>query len=739
MMVNEPLRQVVQNPRGGGVRLMDVPAPQVVPGHLLVDVRASLISAGTERMVTAFAEKSLLGKARARPDLVRQVREKAQRDGIRATWQSINARLDDPLPLGYAAAGEVLAVGAGLEGMFRAGDRVAIGGAGAANHADVDLVPGNLAVKMPDSVPFEAGCFATLGAIALHSVRLARPQLGEWTGIVGAGLVGLLAVQFARLSGAKVAVLDYDRERLALAQSLGSAFTWNLSDGDPAAALREASGGFGCDAVVLAAATDSAEPFESAAAIARDRATVCMVGISGTAFPYRAFMHKELNIVVARSYGPGRYDPAYERQGLAYPEGYVRWTETENLRTVVDLLADGRLDVESLTTHRFPFAAAEEAYRLMAERREPHLGIVLEYEKRDLPQPKALQPLPVRRRGPQPCTVGVIGAGQFARTIILPRLAKLPELQLKTVASARGLSAELARSRFGFAEAAGDADAVLNDPAISAVFVLSPHGTHAELAARALAMGKSVYVEKPLALNRSELVAVMQAAQDAPGILQAGFNRRFAPLTVELVSRLKMLPGRRQIVIRVNAGPADKSSWEAEAGQGGGRVLGEACHFVDLAQWLAGSPLVSVQAVAGGVGGGGTAEDFGAQLTFADGSLATLAYTTTGDRGYSKESIEVFCAGEVFRLEDFRELVTVRGGRARRQRAAQDKGHMAALQAFTDAVRDGGPAPMAADGLFRSSLATIALKESMLSGAQVRLDGAAAAAEALLAEARGDG
>ena len=746
MLVNEPLRlealkQAVQNPRGGGVRLVDVPMPKVSAGHVLVDVRASLISAGTERMVTAFAEKSLLGKARARPDLVRQVREKAQRDGLRATWQSINARLDDPLPLGYAAAGEVLAVGAGLEGRFRLGDRVAAGGAGAANHAAVDLVPGNLAVPMPDGVAYDEGCFATLGAIALHSVRLVRPQLGEWIAVVGAGLVGLLAVQFARLSGAKVAVFDYDPDRLALAASLGASFARNLADGDPAAALFEATGGMGCDAVILAAATDSAEPFETAAAVARDRATVCMVGISGTAFPYRAFMHKELNVVVARSYGPGRYDPAFERGGMTYPEGYVRWTETENLRTVVELLGDRRLDVGSLTTHRFPFREAEAAYRLMAAGREPHLGIVLEYEPSPMPAARNVEalPLPVRRRGPQACVVGAIGAGQFARTIVLPRLARLPDVTLKTVASARGLSAEMARSRYGFAMAAGDAGAVLNDPAITAVLVLSPHNTHAALAAKALSQGKSVYVEKPLALDRAELAAVMQAAAGSPGILQVGFNRRFAPLTVELMRRLKGLPGRRQIVIRVNAGRAGKDAWESEPGQGGGRVLGEACHFVDLAQWLAGSPLVAVQASAAGVSGAGAAEDFGAQLTFADGSLATLAYTTAGDRGYSKESIEVFCAGEVFRLEDFRELVTVREGRTKRQRAAQDKGHGAALAAFADALRDGGPAPMAADSVFRSTLATIALKESMLSGGLVRLDREPLTPEAALADGRGDG
>lgn len=736
MLVNEPLRQVVQNPRGGGVRLVEVPAPQVAAGHLLVDVRASLISPGTERMVTDFAEKPLLAKALARPDLVRQVRAKARRDGLRAAWRSVNARLGDPLPLGYAAAGEVLAVGEGLEGRFRPGDRVAIGGAGAANHADIDLVPGNLAVPLAESVPYVAGCFATLGAIALHSVRLVRPQLGEWVGVVGAGLVGLLALQFARLSGARVAVFDYDRARLELARSLGAEIAWSLADGDPAAAVFAASGGLGCDAVILAAATESAEPFETAAAIARDRATVCMVGISGTAFPYRAFMHKELNVVVARSYGPGRYDAAYERQGMAYPEGYVRWTETENLRTVADLLAEGRLDVTSLTTHRLPFARAEEAYRLMADRREPHLGIVLEYGPSRPPERAQVVPLPRRARpaGPQPLVLGVIGAGRFARTLILPRLAGLPQARLKTVASARGLSAEQARGRFGFALAAADPAAVLDDPEITAVLVLSPHNTHAALAAAALQAGKSVYVEKPLALNRGELAAVMAAEGQSPGLLQVGFNRRFAPMTKEVMQRLASLQGPRQIVIRINAGRAEKDSWEADPAQGGGRILGEGCHFADLAQCLAGAPVMAVQAAAAGAGGKGPGEDFAAHLEFADGSLATIAYTTAGDQAYSKETVEIFCAGEVFRIEDFRELTIVRGGRAKRRRVAQDKGHRAALHAFADAVREGRPAPVPAAALFRSSLAAIALKESILAGQAVRLG-----VEAALADTGGDG
>ncbi len=704
--------------------MVAAPAPQIADGHLLVAVRASLVSAGTERMVTAFAEKSLLAKARARPDLVQQVRAKIQRDGLRATWAAVNARLDDPLPLGYSAAGEVLEVGAGLEGRFRPGDRVAIGGAGAANHAEVDLVPGNLAAKLPANVPFEQGCFATLGAIALHSVRLVRPQLGEWVGIVGTGLVGLLAVQFARNAGARVFAFDYDRARLALAKELAAERVWCLADGDPAAAVSEATESLGCDAVVLAAATDKPEPFETAAAIARDRAVVCMVGISGTAFPYRAFMHKELSIVVARSYGPGRYDPDYERRGMAYPEGYVRWTETENLKTVVRLLGELRLDVECLTTHRIAFAEAASAYRMMAERREPHLGIVLDYPARDIAAeaPRRPVPLPVTRRSPGACVIGVLGAGRFARTIMLPRLAKLPDVRLKTVASARGLTAEMARGRFGFEQCASDAAAVLDDPEINAVLVFTPHGTHAQFGADALAAGKSVYVEKPLALSRAQLDQVQAAREASEGFLQVGFNRRFAPLAQELVRRLSALEGRRQIVIRVNAGAADPDSWEADPEQGSGRLLGEACHFVDLAQFLAGAPIVAVQAAAAAAGGSGApAEDFSAHMEFCDGSLATIAYTTFGDTAYSKESVEVFSAGQTFCIDDFRALSVVRNGKTRRQRGRQDKGHAAALAAFADAVRAGGAAPVAEEAVFASSLATLALRESLQSDGRISL------------------
>ncbi|MGY9055425.1 MAG: bi-domain-containing oxidoreductase [Alphaproteobacteria bacterium] len=652
---------------------------------------------------------------------MRQLRDKVHRDGLRATWRSVNARLDDPLPLGYSAAGEVLAVGEGLEGRFQVGDRVAIGGAGSANHAEIDLVPGNLAVKIPGDTPFEEACFATLGAIALHSVRLVRPQLGEWIGVVGTGLVGLLATQFAKLSGARVLALDYDRARLALAAKLGADRTWCLSDGDPAAIAFEASGGLGCDAVIIAAATTGSEPFETAAAIARDRATVALVGITGTAFPYRAFMHKELNIVVARSYGPGRYDSAFERQGMAYPEGYVRWTETQNLQVVVDLLAEERLDVKQLTTHQMPFDDAGKAYQIITSASEPHLGIVLNYTVPEPLTPTIVSfPTPELKPAAGACVLGVIGAGQYARTIVLPRLAVLTGITLHTVSSARGLSAEQARRQFGFRHASSDAEALVNNPEVNALLILTPHSTHAALASQALLAGKSVLVEKPLALSRKELDRVLAARQAAAGFLQVGFNRRLAPLTIKAKAVLDGLESRKHIVIRANAGRPAADAWESEPEHGGGRLLGEACHFIDLAQHLAGCPIVAVQAAAAAPGNG-PAEDIGAHLEFADGSLATIAYTAFGDTAYSKELIEIFCNGQVVRIDNFRELTVVRDGKHTRSKGRQDKGHQALLTAFCAAVRAGGPPPLPEEDLFNSSLATIALKDALREGRRIIL------------------
>ena len=585
------MKQVVQSARSGKLALKEVPDAKVRSGHLLVRTRASLISAGTERMVVNFAKKSLAAKAKARPDLVRKVLDKAKRDGIGATMRAVMARLDEPLPLGYSAVGEVVEVGAGLEGKFRVGQRVAIAGAGLANHSEMNAVPENLCAPVPDDVNDEEACFGTLGAIAMNGVRLVEPQLGDVVAVIGAGLVGQLAAQFLDLAGCRVVVLDYNAERLKLATYAGAELVCDLSQGDPTAAIMDLSGGRGCDGVVIAAATDSSEPFDTAANIARDKAKISLVGITGTEFDYRLFMKKELSVVVSRSYGPGRYDPDYENRHVKYPVGFVRWTETRNLEETVRLMSrrrDHRLQVEQMITHKIPFADAEKAYDMVSNNTEPHLGVILEYDKAPKEKSPTLRtPVSVSTGKPASgkCVLGVIGAGNFARTVLLPRLKKIDSVDLHTLVTQRGISADHSADSFGFSHADTDDSAIFDNPEINAVLITTPHSTHASLTARALAAGKNVMVEKPLALDREELNTVIRARLQSDAFLQVGFNRRFAPLAIQARDRLAAAGGSKYVLLRVNAGQLPDDSWQNAAEEGNGRILGEVCHFIDLARF----------------------------------------------------------------------------------------------------------------------------------------------------------
>jgi threonine dehydrogenase-like Zn-dependent dehydrogenase len=554
------MKQVVQSARSGKLALKEVSEPRVRAGHLLVRTRASLISAGTERMVVQFAKKNLAAKAKARPDLVKKVLDKAKRDGIGATIRAVMARLDEPLPLGYSAVGKVVEIGTGLEGRYRVGQRVAVAGAGLANHAELNAVPENLCAPVPDDVNDEEACFGTLAAISMNGVRLLEPQLGDVIAVVGAGLVGQLAAQLLDLAGCRVVVLDYDDERLMLAQQGGAELVCNLGDDDPKPAIMELSGGRGCDGVLIAAATDSSDPFDLAADIARDRAKISLVGITGTEFDYRAFMKKELAVVVSRSYGPGRYDPDYENRHVKFPVGFVRWTETRNLEESVRLMTrkrNHRLNVEPMITHRFSFDDAERAYDMVTNNTEPHLGVILEYSgqvREEAPQLRT--PVAVSSGLPASgkCVLGVIGAGNFARTVLLPRLKKIDRVDLHTLVTQRGISAEHSQETFGFAHADTDVDAIFDNSDINAVLITTPHSTHAAMTARALEAGKSVLVEKPLALDRSELNDVIRARLASDAFLQVGFNRRFAPLSVQARDRLAAAGGTKYILLRVNAG-----------------------------------------------------------------------------------------------------------------------------------------------------------------------------------------
>ena len=722
------MKQIVQNARSGRLAVETAPDPQSQAGHLLVRTRTSLISAGTERLAVRFARKSLIEKAHARPDLVRRTIGKLKRDGLAETAAAVMARLDEPLPFGYSAAGVVVDVGAGLGGRYRTGQRVAIAGAGLANHAELNAVPENLVAPVPDDVADDEACYATVCAIALHGVRLTRPELGAWCAVIGVGLVGQLAAQLLALSGARVLALDFDRGRLELAERLGAEAICDLTDGDPRTAAMAATDGLGCDAVVIAAATESSAPLETAAQIARDRATVSLIGNVGTAFPYREFVRKELTIKVSRSYGPGRYDPDYEKRGMKYPPGFVRWTETENLKTALDLMRAGRdrrLNVGALTTHRLSFDRVQAAYSMVADGTEPHLGVVLRYDESGPREHDAPPPPPPARRSfakRERCVLGVVGAGQFARAILLPALKAMPNCELHTVVAARGVSAEHSRRRFGFARAATDEDAVFDDPDVNAVLLATPHDLHARQTSRALNAGKHVFVEKPLALTREELREAAAAARASGAFFQVGFNRRFAPLSLIAKKRLAGLPGRRHILLRVNAGPPPEDSRLCDADEGHGRILGEACHFIDFGAFLAGAPVVAVQAEA--AGSGAPCEDVTIICDLADGSLATVFYTALGDTARGKELIEAYAGGVVVEIEDFRRLTATGNGRVRKKRirGRQDKGHRAELQAFVDAVIAGGRPPVDEAQLLNSSLATLAVVESLAKGARVVLE-----------------
>ncbi len=713
------MKQVIQSRRTGKLALKDVPTPKVRTGHVLVRTRTSLISAGTERMVVDFAKKSLAGKAQARPDLVKKVVDKAKKEGLVNTWRTVMARLDEPLPLGYSAAGDVIAVGAGLEGEFRVGDRVAIAGAGIANHAELNAVPRNLLAKIPNGVPDEEACYGTVGAIALHAARNLKVGLGDVVAVIGCGLIGQMAARFLTLAGARVVAIDYAADRLALARELGAEATAS-PDAGAADVVMGLSNGRGADAILNAAATTSSDPLELAAEIARDRANVVMVGFTGTAFPYAAFMQKELNITVSRSYGPGRYDADFESRGVKYPEGWVRWTETENLAETLRLMqpeAHPRLDVTSMTSHRFTIDDATKAYELVTGGTERHLGVVLTYP--DDPDPARHV---VAKRGTSgtrdACVLGMIGAGNFARVALIPALKSQNGVRLKTVATQRGASAEHSAESFGFEAAATDADAVIGDNEIDTVVVATRHDSHAALTAQALRAGKSVFVEKPLALNLDQLNDVIAALNESGGLLQVGFNRRFAPQIATMRTHFDGIDAPATISMRVNGGAIDASHWSQSAEEGGGRILGEMCHFVDLARHLAGAPITMVDAQAA-TQPGGHGDDVAAHFAFADGSLATIVYTASGDTAVSKERIEVFQGGRAAILDDFQALTLAADGKQTNQSASQDKGHRQQIAAFMTALKSGGTAPISEDELVNVTAATIAVLDSLRSGERI--------------------
>ncbi len=705
----------------GTTSIEEVPTPTPHNGQALVRVAASLVSAGTERMLVEFAEKSLVGKARSRPDLVKQVLDKMRREGVLASLGAAFNRLDQPMSLGYSSAGTIVAVGEGMDG-FKVGQRVACAGGGYAVHAEYNVIPRTLLTRLPDTVDFESAAFTTLGAIALHGFRLAEPQIGETLAVIGMGLLGLLTGQIAAAAGCRVLGVDVNPQRIALAASLGLEAVLRDQAVDSAQTFT-ANRGF--DRVIICADTPSNDPVELAAVIARDRAHVVATGAVGLTIPRKIYYEKELSFINSRSYGPGRYDPSYEENGKDYPIGYVRWTEGRNFEAVVDLLASQKLRVTSLITQRFPIERAAEAYEVITgKKKEPFLGVLLTYPQGGTSAPVSRITFPVRQDTGQRETVklGVLGAGLYANATLLPVLQRIPDIELAGIASAGGLHARHSAQKFGFAYATSDDDEILNDSNINTVAILTRHDTHAALVVKALQVGKHVFVEKPLAINRDQLSAVSEALMaDGCPRMTVGFNRRFAPLAVELSHFLSNHTEPLYLHYRINAGYIPLNHWTQDPAQSGGRIIGEGCHFVDFLTCLAGAAPISVTATALPEQGKYRQDNVSMTFGFPDGSVGVVDYFANGDKSFPKERLEVFCGGRIAVLDDFRRLEMLRDGQRKVVKKAQDKGWKDEWIAFANAILTGGLPPIPYEQLVGVTKATFAAMEALRQGEKITI------------------
>jgi predicted dehydrogenase/threonine dehydrogenase-like Zn-dependent dehydrogenase len=724
------MKQILQQPRTGEITVSEVPAPQLLPGCVLVRIAASLVSVGTERASSEFARKSLLQKAQARPDLVREVVGKVRRDGLLAAMQAIRSRLDQPLALGYSSAGRVVGIGEGVTDI-RIGDRVACAGAGYAVHAELACVPRLLVAKLPEPSPvtFDEAAFATLGSIALHGIRTADVKLGDTVAVLGLGLLGQLTVQILKAAGCHVLGMDIIPNRAELASRLGADATAALpSEFRDLCYMR--SRGAGVDAVLITAESQSSDPVNLAAEIARDRGIVVAVGMVGMDIERRLYYEKELDFRVSRSCGPGRYDAAYEQKGHDYPIGYVRWTETRNMEAFLELLTDRKLDLKSLITHRFSIEQACGAYDLITRKTgEQFLGVLIIYPE----QPNQSHVLELTRRGSRsrsatPLTIGLLGAGSFAMSTLLPAIKQVSGAEFVGVCNATGIRSRHAAEKFGFQYCTTDEQEILSDARISTVVIATRHHLHARQVVKALKAGKHVFCEKPLCLSQEELVDVVRsysrAAETQQPLLMVGFNRRFAPMARRMRAFLSEIHEPLAMHYRVNAGYLPRSHWVHDPEQGGGRILGELCHFIDFLMYLAGSSPLEVQASSVSNSGLYSGENVIVSLRFANGSQGTIDYLANGDKSFSKERVEVFGGGAVAVLEDFRRLELVRHGKKRAiySRWRQDKGHRGECEELASAIREGQAAPIPFDQIVGTTLATLRIQDSLALGHSMSVD-----------------
>ncbi|HJS98195.1 MAG TPA: bi-domain-containing oxidoreductase [Terriglobales bacterium] len=723
------MKQLIQSVRTGEVSLADVTPPQLSPGSVLVRNLASVLSAGTERKLAEFGGKNLLRKAAARPDLARQIVDKARREGVAAAFDAVQSRLNEPAPLGYSSAGIVLEAGEGVTNV-RPGDRVACAGYGYACHAEAISVPQLLVAKIPSrpgqEVSFEEAAFTTLGAIALHGIRTAEVKLSDAVAVLGLGMVGQLTVQLLRAAGCRVLAFDPNRTRAALAQQLGAEYV--ASSAEQFKSVCAHAAGQGLDAIIITADTASNEPVQLAGEIARDRATVVAVGAVGLSIPRKLYYEKELDFRVSRSYGPGRYDPEYEEKGLSYPVGYVPWTQTRNMEAFLKLLADGKLDVQALISHRFSIADGVRAYDLIGGRTgQSYLGVVLTYAHKQPLQPKVelkVDAQPASAQINSKLRIGVLGAGNFATRILLPAVKAAGPVELIAICSRSGLRAQDAGRKFGFGYATSSEAQLLADEGIDAVVIATPHHLHARQVVAALEAGKHVFCEKPLCLSEEELTEILAAWQTAPGrLLMAGYNRRFSHMARALKEFIGESGEPLMMSYRVNAGLIPRTHWIQDPERGGGRIIGEVCHFVDFMTYMAGCSPVRVYSHILPNANLYCDDNLVATLQFEDGSAGSITYVANGDKTLPKERFEVFTGGRGAVLDDFRRVELRQNGRVKLHRSfmRQDKGHGQGWSAFTEAILHQRPGPIPGAELVSTSLATFAILRSARSGEPVAM------------------
>lgn len=730
------MKQLVQNYRTGKLELQEVPVPMCKPGGVLVRNMNSVVSVGTERSVIEFARKGLIGKAKRRPDLLKQAMDKAKKEGLIKTFKEAMSRLDVPTALGYSSSGRVIEVASGVD-EFAVGDRVACAGAGYASHAEVIFVPKNLCVKIPESVGFEEAAFVMLGSVAVHGVRTASLTFGEEVAVIGLGLLGLLTVQILKAAGCRVLGADIDSEKVKLAKELGA--DNSVISNQLSVIGNQFSKGQGMDAVIITAATRTNKPIELAAEISRFRGRVVMVGVSRIDIPRQAFWEKELDFRVSKAGGPGILDPLYELKGIDYPVGYVRWTQRRNMEEFLDLVAQGKVKLDKIITHKFRIEEAVKAYDMIVKNTEPFIGVLLEYprdgtkeEKEERRGAKVIleQPKPSSHKPLTEINVGLIGAGLHAKTALLPALKKILLVNLRGVATATGVSGRHITDKFGFEYCTSNYEELLNDSDIDCVMIATRHNLHARLVVEALKQKKAVFVEKPLAINEEELLEIIKTynhliADHQSPRLMVGYNRRFSPFAVKAKDFFATRGQPMVIDYRVNAGFIPKDHWVHDPLEGGGRIIGEVCHFVDLIGYLTNSSPIRVYArrISGTSEAVSNSDNIIVNLDMADGSIASITYAGCGDKSFSKERVEVFAQNSVCVIDDFRKAMFIRNGRAKSfKKINQDLGYLGELKAFFQAVGEGGEIPVLFEEYILSSLVTFKIVESLQRDVPIDID-----------------